>query len=184
MIKKWVVEGYQTMLDEIDTQLNRHRVDGKPLAVTHVIVPVGCGSIAQAVTQHFKSAAREQRLGSTARVLTVEPDTAACFKASLEHAKMTSVATGDSNMCGMNCGTLSTLAWPILQLGVDGAVVVSDGEADDAVRALNRVAIKAGPCGAATLAALRKACNLERARLGLTEESVVVLLNTESARHY
>jgi diaminopropionate ammonia-lyase len=84
----------------------------------------------------------------------------------------------------MNCGTLSTLAWPILQAGVDGAVVVTDNEAHDAVGALDKVEIKAGPCGAATLAALRKACDLEKARLGLTEESVVVLLNTESARKY
>jgi diaminopropionate ammonia-lyase len=174
-----VVEGYQTMLDELDAQLDRLE-----LSITHVIVPVGCGSIAQAVTQHFKSAAREQRLGSTARVLIVEPDTAACLRTSLEHAEIKSVTTGDSNMCGMNCGTLSTLAWPILQAGVDGAVVVTDNEAHDAVGALDKVEIKAGPCGAATLAALRKACDLEKARLGLTEESVVVLLNTESARKY
>jgi hypothetical protein len=63
-------------------------------------------------------------------------------------------------------------------------VVVTDGEAHDAVGALNGVEIKASPCGAATLAALKKVCDVEKANLGLTEESVVVLLNTESARQY
>jgi diaminopropionate ammonia-lyase len=136
------------------------------------------------VAQHFKSAAREQTPSSAAAVLAVEPDTAACLKTSLENGKATAVPTEDSIMCGMNCGTLSTTAWPILKSGVDAAVVVSDAEAHDAVRELEALGVRAGPCGAATLAALKKACRIEEPRFGLSESSVVILYCTEGRREY
>ncbi|GAB1310654.1 hypothetical protein MFIFM68171_00864 [Madurella fahalii] len=180
-VPQWVVEGYQTMLDEADGQVLL-ATGGKP--VTHAIVPVGCGSIAQAVTQHFKNAARERDSVPPATVLAVEPDTAACLKTSLEQGRMTTVATQDSIMCGMNCGTLSTTAWPALRSGVDGTVVVSDGESHAAVGELGKQGIRAGPCGAATLAALKRVCESGGRELGLDGSSVVVLFCTEGHREY
>ncbi|KAK4129112.1 tryptophan synthase beta subunit-like PLP-dependent enzyme [Parathielavia appendiculata] len=182
-VPQFVVEGYQTMLHESDEQVLRV-TGGK--AATHVIVPVGCGSIAQAVVQHFKSAVREPIAGSAAAVLAVEPDTAPCLKTSLENGRATGVQTGESIMCGMNCGTLSTTAWPTLKSGVDAAMVVSDIEAHHAVLELEALGATSGPCGAATLAALKKACCIEnmKARLGLSESSVVVLYCTEGSREY
>ncbi|KAK3896652.1 tryptophan synthase beta subunit-like PLP-dependent enzyme [Staphylotrichum tortipilum] len=180
-VPKWVVEGYQTMLDETDAQV-LSITGGKP--ATHAVVPVGCGSIAQAVVQHYKNGAKEQGANSATTVLSVEPDTAACLKASLEAGKMTSVPTQDSIMCGMNCGALSTTAWPVLERGIDGAVMVTDGESHQAVLELQELGVTAGPCGAATLAALKKACALKRDRLGLDDQSVVVLFCTEGPREY
>lgn len=169
------------MLDESDEQVLR-LTGGRP--ATHAVVPVGCGSIAQAVVQHFKSASREQTSNPAAAVLAVEPDTAACLRASLEYGDMTAVGTEDSIMCGMNCGTLSTTAWPILRSGVDGAVTVNDQEAHRAVQELETLGVNAGPCGAAALAALGKACGIERSCLGLSQDSVVVLYCTEGPREY
>jgi len=165
------------MLDETDAQV-LSITGGKP--ATHAIVPVGCGSIAQAVVQHYKSAAK----GQGTAVLSVEPDTAACLKASLEAGRMTSVPTQDSIMCGMNCGTLSTTAWPVLERGIDAAVMVTDSEAHQAVLELRELGVTGGPCGAATLAGLTKACGLERERLGFSDQSVVVLFCTEGPREY
>lgn len=176
-----MVEGYQTMLDESDTQVHR-MAEGK--AITHVVVPVGCGSIAQAVAQHFKSAAGEERAIPAATVLAVEPDTAACLKTSLEHGEMMKVPTEDSIMCGMNCGTLSTSAWPLLSSGVDGAITIRDFDSHRAVEELEELGIKAGPCGAATLAALKRICESEKDELGLSDESIVVLYCTEGSREY
>lgn len=65
-------------------------------------------------------------------MLTVEPDTAACLNISLRRSERTIVATADTNMCGMNCGAVSFVAWPILQKGVDLSVVVSEDEAENA----------------------------------------------------
>ena len=149
--------------------------------MTHAIVPVGCGSIAQAVTKHFKSATRESY---ETRVIAVEPTTAACLKSSLEAGKMSKVETGDSIMCGMNCGILSTTAWPVLKRGVDVSVVVSEVESHKAVEELDQLGVHAGPCGAASLAALRRLCEEARGDCALDEDSVVVLLCTEGSRKF
>ncbi|KAK0630273.1 diaminopropionate ammonia-lyase family protein [Bombardia bombarda] len=182
-VPQYVVEGYQSMLDEADDQV--FEATGGKYA-THAIVPVGCGSIAQAVTQHFKGSWREKKGVPRAAVMAVEPTTAACLRTSVESGEMTTVATGDTIMCGMNCGTLSTTAWPVLRRGVDASVVVSDGQSHRAVQELETYGIEAGPCGAATLAALRSACEDESVRkaLGLDAASVVVLCCTEGRREY
>lgn len=168
------------MLSETDHQVS-DITGGK--AATHVIAPCGAGSIAQAVTQHFKSSGRNTGPG-TARVITVEASGATCLKASLEAGEARAVETGDTIMCGMNCGTLSTLAWPILRDGVDASVVVTDQESHMAVGYCKARGIMAGPCGAATLAALKRACAEARDGLGFGPESVVVLCCTEGSRDY
>lgn len=97
---------------------------------------------------------------------------------------MSQVITAPSIMCGMNCGTLSTTAWPTLQAGVDAAVVVSEEEAHWAVLELQELGVKVGPCGAATLAGLKRVCAEEKETLGLNGDTVVVLHCTEGLRGY
>ncbi|RYP72580.1 hypothetical protein DL771_004075 [Monosporascus sp. 5C6A] len=179
-IPSYFVEGYSTMLAESERQV-LDATGGKP--ATHAIVPCGAGSIAQAVTEHFKSAERSGRLGP-ASVVAVEPTTAACLMASLRAGRFVTVEAGDTICCGMNCGTLSTTAWPVLQAGVDASVVVDDAESHRAVLELGDRGVLAGPCGAATLAALRRICADAKADLGLDGNSVVVLYCTEGPRQY
>ncbi|KAF2147135.1 uncharacterized protein K452DRAFT_293606 [Aplosporella prunicola CBS 121167] len=147
-IPGWVVEGYTTMISETDSQ-TLPLTANKP--ATHAIAPVGVGSWAQSVTAHCKSKAAGDGHGA---VIAVEPTTAASLKTSLEAGAITPIRTGDTIMCGMNCGTVSTLAWPTLRDGVDASIVVDDAE-----------------CHAA-------------APLGLGPQSVVVLFCTEGARPY
>lgn len=175
---QWVVEGYSTMLNESDEQVLEQTGSG---SVTHAFVPVGVGSIAQAVTQHFKDSTRTT---GNAKVITVEPTTAASFKTSLQAGSISSIPTEDTIMCGMNCGTISTTAWPILSAGVDATVVVTDGEAHQAVQDLKAFGVNAGPCGAASLAALRRAVREKPDELRLDQNSVVVLYCTEGPREY
>ncbi|KAI0849361.1 pyridoxal-phosphate dependent enzyme family [Daldinia vernicosa] len=180
VIPGYFVQGYSTMLAESDRQV-LELTGGKP--ATHAIVPVGAGSIGEAVTAHFKSASWRKEFGST-KVLSVEPTTAACLLESLKAGKSVAVPTEDTIMCGMNCGTLSTTAWPVLRDGVDASIVVTDLEAHNAVRELQARSILAGPCGAATLAALRRACADVKQELGLSDTSIVVLYCTEGVREY
>ncbi|KAG8159668.1 hypothetical protein KVR01_010305 [Diaporthe batatas] len=175
----WVVEGYSTMLNESDLQIKEATV-GK--AATHAFIPVGVGSIAHAVTQHYKAFPNGH--SSRASVMTVEPTTAACLRASLESGEMTTVETGDSIMCGMNCGTLSSTAWQTLKSGVDADVTVTEEEAHAAVGELSSMGLQPGPCGAATLSALRTACIQAQDALGLTQDAIVVLFCTEGKREY
>jgi len=167
-IPAWIVQGYQTLLDEIDTQLGE--------APDLVAVPVGVGSLAEAVVRHYR------RPGTAhPSVLSVEPDTAACVLASLSAGRATTVATAATVMAGLNCGTVSRSAWPVLRAGLDAAVAVSDHDALRAVADLGQLGISSGPSGAATLAGARAALTEpgRRAALGLDADAVVVLLSTE-----
>lgn len=169
---QWVVDGYSTMMVEIDQQV----VEQVGKAPDLVVVPIGVGSLGQATVAHFKSK------GRATEVLAVEPDTAACLKTSLERGEMVTVGTEDTAMCGMNCGTVSTLAWPILRDGVDASITVSDAEADAATCLLAEMQIPVGPCAAATLAALLKARKEGKDNgFQFSSDSVVVLLGTEGA---
>jgi diaminopropionate ammonia-lyase len=61
---------------------------------------------------------------------------------------------------------------------------VSDIETDYAVQRLHSMGVNAGPCGAATLAALSSIGRNGMANLGLNLNSVVVLFCTEGMRNY
>jgi diaminopropionate ammonia-lyase len=167
-VPAWIVQGYQTLLDEIDIQLG-----GAPDLVA---VPVGVGSLAEAVVRHYRRPSAEHP-----SVLSVEPDTAACVLASLTAARAITVATAATVMTGLNCGTVSGSAWPVLRAGCDAAVAVSDEDALSAVADLGRLGVSSGPSGAATLAGARAALTEpeRRAALDLDDDAVVVLLSTE-----
>lgn len=168
-VPAWIVEGYETLLAEVDADL-----DQPPDLVA---VPVGVGSLAEAVVRHYR------RPGSARpSILSVEPDTAACVLASLAADRPVTVPTADTVMAGLNCGTVSSAAWPVLRAGCDAAVSVSDADALRAVDDLGRVGISSGPSGAATLAGVRAALadGQRREALDVGPDAVVVLLSTEA----
>jgi diaminopropionate ammonia-lyase len=160
------------MLTETDRQLEERTSK----STTHAIASVGVGSWAQAVSMHYKSK------NTPAYIIAVEPDTAACLKASLEADKVIPIVTGRTIMNGMCCGTVSHTSWEILRYGVDASVAVTDMEAHRDLQYLHTQGVKNGPCGAAPLSALRQLC--KENKLGLNKESVVVLFSTEGAREY
>ena len=160
------------MLAEVDRQVKQ--LTGG--TVDCAVASVGVGSWAHSIVAHYKSKI------PTATVVAVEPDTAACLKTSLEAGKIVPIETGDTIMCGMNCGTVSTIAWPALREGVDLSLTVSDSEAHESVQYLHAHGVRGGPCGAAPLSALRKLHKEGALRVG--PESVVVLFCTEGARPY
>ncbi len=170
-VPRWIVEGYRTLLHEVDDELA-----AAGAAADLVAVPVGVGSLAEAVVGHYR-----QPDGPRPRVLSVEPDTAACVLESLAGGHRTRVPTGDTVMAGLNCGTVSEAAWPVLCAGLDAAVAVSDGDALRAVDDLGVLGVSSGPCGAAALAGVRAALTEpdRRTALGIGPEAVLVLLSTE-----
>lgn len=176
-IPGWIVEGYSTLCAEIDEQLAAQGVVEGPDVVS---VPVGVGSLAQAVVTHYRS----RPSGRTPALLSVEPETAACVLESLTLGEPVSVNTGDTAMAGLNCGTPSSIAWPHLASGLDAAVAVRDTDSARAAADLGALGVSSGPCGAAALAGLRAVLTgvgseERRTTLGLDATSVVVLLSTE-----
>jgi len=95
------------------------------------------------------------------------------------------IPTASTVMAGLNCGTISSIAWPYLSSGLDAAVAVTDGAARRAVADLAATGISSGPSGAASLAGVRAALTGSggadrRAALGVNSDSVIVLLSTEA----
>jgi diaminopropionate ammonia-lyase len=142
-----IVDGYATLMREIADarpELVPHSGTGTGLGV--LVVPVGVGSLATAVVR----AAREWNV----RVLAVEPDHAAPLAASLAAGEWREVpADQPSAMTGLNCGRLSTQAWPELRSTIERSVTVTERRAGEHVETLYRHGIPAGPSGAATLEA-------------------------------
>lgn len=168
-VPAWIVEGYATLLEEVDAQ-----VEG---SVDLIAVPVGVGSLAEAVVRHCRRPGVPRP-----SVLSVEPDTAACLLTSLLAGSRQTVPTSETVMAGLNCGTVSSSAWPVLRDGCDAAVAVTDAEALRAVDDLGSSGISSGPSAAATLAGVRVACAdaQRRAALDVGPDSIVVLLSTEA----
>lgn len=166
------LDGYATLFDEVDEAIGEAGLPGPHL----VACPVGVGAFAHAMVDHYRS--RDSVVPS---LLSVEPETAACLAQSLLAGELVTVETGFTIMTGMNCGTPSELGWPTLAAGIDAAVSVSDEECRRAVTDLTQLGQDAGPCGASTLAGVRKALASRGRRddLGIGEHSVVVLVSTE-----
>ena len=177
-IPGWIVEGYGTLCAEIDEQLAAAG-SGPPDLVG---IPVGVGSLAQAVVTHYRS----RPAGPAPALLAVEPEAASWVVLSLTRGEPVSVTTSETTMAGLNCGTPSSLAWPVLHHGLDAAITVTDAESARAAGDLAAAGVSAGPCGAAPLAGLRAAltgdgAGQHRAELGLSPAAIVVLLSTEGS---
>ncbi|WP_166969049.1 pyridoxal-phosphate dependent enzyme [Brevibacterium atlanticum] len=193
----WIVDGYSTLFREIDTQLKEAGHHAPDL----ITVPTGVGSLLQAALAHYRresagddaSGAGEAGAVDTAvgtavdtAVVSVETEAAACMGPSLEACHPVTVETGKTIMSGLNCGTPSSLAWPLVRDGLDAAVTVSDAAAIDAAHRLAGLGVAAGPCGAASLAGVREAltgaeAEVRRRHLGVGSGSVIVLTVTEGS---
>lgn len=179
-IPEWVAEGYETIFREIDEELAARRAPPPDI----VLVQIGVGTLASAVVRHYRREGHEHRPA----LVGVEPTGAACALLSIEAGRpvMIPVGADASIMAGLNCGTPSSAAWPLLRDGMDAFVAVEDDQARAAMRLLADAGIVAGESGAAGLAGLMEMLEgrdfLEaRSRLRITDQSRVLLILTEGA---
>ncbi|OQN99282.1 hypothetical protein B0A48_15131 [Cryoendolithus antarcticus] len=174
-IPRWVSDGYSTILQETDRQV-AEMTGGKKADV--VSSSVGAGSWALAVVEHY----RATHPGCV--VVSAETERATSLKESLHTGELTHVKCGESIMNGMNCGTLSTIAWPALRTGVDISTALGEKVVHEAVLELQGLGINAGPCGAANLVALREACTSGALTPEERKGKIAVLYSTEGRREY
>jgi diaminopropionate ammonia-lyase len=176
-IPSWIVEGYWTLFWEVEDRLAALEASGPDL----VIVQIGVGSLASSAVRFYKTG---RRLRSP-RIVGIEPEGAACAFASARAGRLVTVpGPHRSCMAGLNCGTLSSIAWPYIARGVDALVTVDDARCFEAMRLLAANGIISGESGAGGIAALLEltvGAGRERLgdELGLDRSSSVLVISTE-----
>lgn len=181
-IPRWIMAGYTTLFAEID------RAIGPKDKVDIAFIPSGCGALAGTAAWHYNKVLGTSR----PRLVSVEPSDADCLLQSIESegGLICSLDGGQTSiMAGLNCGTPSPAAWPLIKSGFDLFMTISDVAAIEAMRTYHRPggedpSIISGESGAATLAGLSTLMSGEsmapaRENLGLTPDATVLLLNTE-----
>lgn len=177
-IPAWVIEGYATLMWEIEQQL---REQGRPLPDV-VAVPIGVGALVAAVIRHW----RRPGLDKFPRILGVEPLEADCTLASIQaDQRVTIPGISETIMAGLNCNTLATIVWPLVRKGVDAVVAIEDAWVRDTMRIMADAGITSGESGASGAAGLLAVSTSPalaplREHLQLGPESSVMVFNTES----
>jgi diaminopropionate ammonia-lyase len=193
-IPRNVIAGYSTIFWEIDDELARR---GEP-PPDLVAVQIGVGALAAAVVRHYRSDEgrmtnddhhifRPSSFVFRPRIIGVEPTRAACVLESMRAGRMVELpGPHDSIMAGLNCGTPSPVAWPLVSAGIDLFVAIEDTRAEQAMRALAEAGVVAGETGAAGVGGLLELltgpdATHVRAALGITPASTALVISTEGA---
>src|SRR4051794_14140970 len=166
-VPRWVVEGYETIFSEADEQLSGARPDT-------ALIPIGVGSLAVAAAAHWPEEAP--------RLVGLEPTSAACAFESIRAGEPVSVpGPHDSIMAGLNAGSVSELAWPVLRDRFDAFSTIGDERAETGMRRLAELGVHAGEVSGGTVGAALAICADDEARgaLGIDEHATLFLLLTE-----
>ena len=181
-IPMWIIQGYTTMIYEALDQMDEMRK--KP---THVFLQAGVGAMAGGVL----GALCCNYPNDLPVVSIVEPAEVACIFESArcgdgeEHDATGSEVT---IMAGLNCGRPCGITWPILRDFADFYFACPDWVAARGMRVLAAPtsgdrAVVSGESGAVTTGLLslldKQEFSAFRKKLGLNEQSVVLLINTE-----
>lgn len=165
-------EGYATIFRELDEQL--------PAPPDLVPLQIGSGALSAAAVRHFRPGGP--------RMLGVEAEGADCVRASVLAGEIVSLPGAQTSiMAGLNCGTPSATAWPLISRGIDAFVVVPDERAREAMRLLAEAGVESGETGSSGLAGLLEALTGSeeaidaRAGLGVGRATRVLVLSTEGA---
>src|SRR5690606_36970830 len=115
------------------------------------------------------------------------PISAACMLRSMESGDLVTLpGPHDSIMVGLNCGTPSLVAWPLVSRTFDAFVAIEDAWSRRAMRVLAEIGVVAGETGAAGLAGLTMLLTTEHAdearrRLQVDENTSALVVITEGA---
>jgi len=173
-IPERIMKGYTTLLYEALSQMMDYGLE-RP---THVFLQAGVGAMAGAVSAGLAESFPENR----PLISIVEPHAAACVFESIEEGKGNALeAKGDgvTIMAGLNCGTPCSIAWDILKDVVSFAFSCDDETTEIGMRALATEGIVAGESGAVAAGLMASLSDEMRKELGIDENSVVLMINTE-----
>ena len=180
----WVTQGYLTCAGEALTQL----LEQEGAAPTHVFLQAGVGSFAAAILGYYQNELQQR----CPKALILEPEGVDCVYRSILAAdgKTRSVeGLCQTIMAGLNCGTPSSLAWPVLREHAFGCLALSDSAAELGMRRAaypmgGDPSFVSGESAGVGLGALERICREEalkeiRDAAKLYENAVVLLFSTE-----
>ncbi len=145
-IPKWVMEGYCVIAEEL-----RATFETSGQWPTHVYLQAGVGGLAAAMAHMIRLNWAEQP-----ELIVVEPEAAACLKASHLAGKPTRGDGPESNMGRLDCKDVSIVAWSVLERCDVRYETLSDAEGQAATDRLAALGMATTPSGAAGYGALCK----------------------------
>lgn len=183
-IPTWIMQGYTTMMTEIQEQFSGQGIT-RP---THVFVQAGVGALAASVIGYYHAL-----FGAEApKCIVVEPENADClYRSTVEGDGLPHRLEGDLDtiMAGLACGEPSPIAWEILREATCAFVSCPDFIAAKGMRIYATPLsgdpfIVSGESGAVTLGALvsilREPGLFElRDYLKINKDSEILFINTE-----
>ena len=173
-----IMRGYCTQVFEITRQIGKEKVDV-------LFLQSGVGSWAASIVGYIMNQWKNPPL-----CISVEPHSANCLFESIKAGNPVSVDTDKTTiMAGLNCGSVSTLAWPILHNGLIGSISIADRLSEKAMEMLaNPITgdpvVISGASGASGLGGLiglcqTNKCSTFKERILLNKQSTVLIINTE-----
>jgi len=173
-----IMRGYGTQIHEITRQIEEENID-------ILFLQSGVGSWAASVIMYIL-----EEWESSPIFIGVEPHSSNCLYESIKVGRRVSVQTDiNTKMAGLDCGSLSTIAWEILDKAVFGTISISDKTSEKAMQVLaspikDDPKVISGESGASALGALIELCisNKYRAfkkKINLNRTSKILLINTE-----
>lgn len=183
-IPNWIAQGYTTLAAEAYDQLNLDGIE-KP---THLFLQAGVGSFAGSILGYFSNLFN----GTPPITTIVEPDKVACiFESALVGDGKPHAVTGiqETIMAGLNCGEPCTTTWNIHRDFAAFYAACPDFVTAKGMRTLANpinsdqkvISGESGAVGLGLLVMLMEKEELSEARnrLGLDENSVILLISTE-----
>ena len=173
-----IMRGYWTQAYEITKQIGQEKIDV-------ILLQSGVGSWAASIMTYILKEWEDPPF-----FIGVEPHSANCLFESIKAGYRLSVENElKTSMAGLDCGSISTLAWKILKNGLTGAISISDKLSEEAMKILAKPIsgdpiIISGESGASALGALIGLCKTSKFRgfkekIHLNEFSKVLVINTE-----
>lgn len=173
-----IMAGYTLIGQEVTKQLG-------PDKLTHCFLPIGVGGLAGGVVAPLWQYMNDDM----PIMISVESHMSACFLESIAAQAPTLVDINEETlMAGLSCGEVSALAWELLQPSLSHCLAIDDTAVAPLMAkfldgTIGGRPIEAGECATSGLAALLAAKQDAQhwQQLGLSDESVILLIGTEGA---
>jgi len=175
LVPKLTMAGYSVMMKEISEQIKNQKI-------SHVILQAGVGGMAAGTI-----AGIAKYLDNVPKIITVEPENAACVLESIKAGKIEKISIKkESLMGGMSCDEVSLVPWEILKNSVSHCVTVSDNYISKTVKSLancefSNEKIVGGECSTPGIISLVSMSNDSKIRekINLNENSNILLFGCE-----